>query len=60
MSERYAVRPDPKGFSVFDSMTGETVAIAMTAQGGLSEEDARHTADMLNRRSPQGERAVYQ
>lgn len=60
MSERYAVRPGPKGFRVFDRMTGETVVIAMTAQDGLSEQDAQHTADMLNRRARSGDRAVYQ
>jgi hypothetical protein len=60
MSERYAIRPDPHGFSVFDAMTGETVVIAMTPQDGLSEDDARHTAELLNRRARNGDQAAYQ
>jgi hypothetical protein len=57
--ERYAVRPDPQGYSVFDAMTGDTVVIAMTPQGGLSEADARHTAEMLNHRDRNGDRWVH-
>jgi len=42
------MRPDPAGFSIYDLRTGETVALAMTLQSGLSREDAEHTAAMLN------------
>ena len=51
MSDRYAIRPDPQGFRIFDRMTGETVVLALTAQDGLSEQDAQHTADRPNRRA---------
>jgi len=51
MSERFGIRPDPRGFSVYDLWTGETVVIAMTPQDGLSREDAEHTARMLNQRA---------
>jgi len=51
MPERYAIRTDPTGFSVYDAWTGETVALAMTLQTGLSREDAEHTAAMLNERA---------
>lgn len=60
MTERYAVRPDPSGFSVFDVWTGETAVIAMTPQDGLSLEDAEHTAALLNRRTERGDRKVMQ
>ncbi len=60
MTERFCVRPDPSGFSVFDLWTGEIVVIAMTPQDGLSQEDAEHTAAMLNRRADAGERARLQ
>jgi len=50
MPERYATRPDPHGFSVYDVTTGDTVMIAATSQAGLSREDAEHTATMLNQR----------
>jgi hypothetical protein len=60
MAERYSVRRDASGFSVFDLWTGETVVIAMTSQDGLSQEDAEHTAAMLNRRADGGDRSVLQ
>jgi hypothetical protein len=58
--DRYTTRPDRDGFSVYDAWTGEVAVIAMTPQSGLSQEDAEHTADLLNRRAGQGERKVYQ
>ena len=58
--DRYAIRPDPQGFSVFDVRTGEVAVIAMTAQSGLSQEDAEHTAELLNRRAKRGERSLLQ
>lgn len=58
--ERYITRPDRDGFSVCDVWTGEIAVIAMTPQSGLSREDAEHTATLLNHRSGQGERKVYQ
>ena len=60
MTARFSTRPDPEGFSVYDLWTGETVVIAMTPQDGLSEEDAQHTAAMLNLRAARGERLVLQ
>ena len=57
MTERFSVRPDAKGFSVYDVWTGETAVLGMTPQDGLSLEDAEHTAKMLNQRAP---RAVLQ
>lgn len=53
MTERFSVRPDPAGFSVIDLGTGETLVIAMALQQGLSEQDAQHTARMLNQRHEQ-------
>jgi hypothetical protein len=60
MCERFSIRPDPAGFSVFDLWTGETVVIALTPQDGLSREDAEHTAGLLNHRAERGERQVLQ
>jgi len=34
------------------------VVIAMTPQDGLTQEDAQHTAAMLNRRADGGDRAL--
>lgn len=60
MAERFFVRPDRNGFSVYDVWSGEVAVIAMAPQGGLSREDAEHTADLLNRRVAAGDRAVIQ
>lgn len=48
MENRFAIRPDPGGFSVYDQTTGETLVIAMARQSGLSLEDAEHTALVFN------------
>jgi len=60
MIERYVVRPDREGFTVSDIWTGEPAVIALMPQTGLTEEDARHTADLLNLRATRGDRAVMQ
>jgi hypothetical protein len=57
---RCATRPDHEGFSVFDVWTGEVAVIATLPQTEMSREDAEQLADLLNRRSRQGERKVYQ
>ena len=48
MQNRFSVRPDPGGFSVFDLTTGETLVIAAARQSGLSLQDAEHTAAVFN------------
>ncbi|MBL8772221.1 MAG: hypothetical protein JNK30_12640 [Phenylobacterium sp.] len=60
MSDRYLVRPDRDGFSVYDVWTGEPAVIAMTPQTSLSKADAEHTAGLLNARAQRGERKVLQ
>lgn len=60
MIHRYVIRPDREGYSVCDTWTGEAAVIAMTPQTGLSQEDAEHTAALLNRRAEGGDRSVLQ
>lgn len=60
MDHRFAIRPDPEGFSVYDVWTGQTVVIAMAPQDSLSRLDAEHTAQMLNKRARAGDREVRQ
>lgn len=48
MSERFVVRPDTKGFSVFDLALGQVAEIAKIPQQALSTEDAEHLAHLLN------------
>jgi hypothetical protein len=56
--ERYVVRPADEGFRVVDVSTGEIAVIAMIPQTRMSEDDAAHTAKMLNGRASSGDRNV--
>lgn len=58
MTERFVIRPDREGFSVIDIWVGETAIIAMTPQSGMPETDAKHIAELLNRRAANGDRTV--
>lgn len=57
---RFVVRPQTERFRVVDIWTGETAIIALTPQDDMSEEDAIHTARMMNRRAAGGDRSVPQ
>ena len=58
MNLRYVIRKDPSGYTVADNVTGEPLVLAMDPQTGLSAEDARHLAELFNKRAQQGERVV--
>jgi hypothetical protein len=60
MAERFVIRPDREGYSVCDLWTGEPAVIAMVPQTGLSQQDAEHTAALLNRRAERGDRSIPQ
>lgn len=57
--DRFVIRPSATGHRVVDVWTGETAMIAMTAQDEMSEDDARHIAQMLNDRAKQDESAAH-
>ncbi len=59
-TDRFGVRRDRTGWSVFEVWTGEPAVIALVPQTGLSEEDAQHTAELLNRRARGGDRSMRQ
>ena len=54
--ERYVVRPGLRGSRIVDVLTGHTAQIGQAAQDNLSDEDAEHTAKLLNARHAEGER----
>lgn len=58
MIERYILRPDGTGFTVRDALTGQSAMIAGSPQVGLSEQDARHMAKLLNERESAGDRPI--
>ncbi len=49
MDTRYVIRPDAQGYTVRDLWSGEPARLAGSPQVGLSQDDAEHTADLLNR-----------
>ena len=57
-SDRYAIRPDAAGWTVYEVWSGNPVVIAQADQTGLSEDDATHTAEQLNRRARQGDSSM--
>jgi hypothetical protein len=59
-THRFDLRRDRTGWTVYEVWTGEPVVIAMVSQTGLSEADAQHTADLMNRRARGGDRTLRQ
>jgi len=49
LKQRYHLRQDSTGWTVYDIWTGEPVALALTVQTGLTLADAHDLADLLNR-----------
>jgi hypothetical protein len=56
--DRYALRPDSKGFTVYVIWTSEPAVVGGTAQVGLSEDDARHMLSVLNAQSKRGDSSM--
>lgn len=56
--QRFGIRPDGQGWTVFETWTGEPVVLAQDRQVGLSEVDAQHTAELMNRRAQEGDASL--
>lgn len=59
-TDRYSIRRDRAGWTVYEVWTGQPAVIALVPQSGLSEEDAQHTAALLDRRAQGGDRSMRQ
>jgi len=57
-ANRYDIRPDATGWTVVELWTGQAATIASKVQTGLSEDDARHTAELLNRHAKDGDSSM--
>ena len=57
-SDRYAVRRDARGFTVFVVYTGEPALMGGVPQTGLAQADAEHTAKALNDQSRRGDSSM--
>ena len=57
-TDRYALRPDPGGWTVVELWTGKPAVVAGIAQTGLTEEDANHTVALLNKNARRGDASM--
>ncbi len=57
-TERFTTKRDGKGWTVYEVWTGQPAVVAMKPQTGLSEDDANHIANLMNRRARNGDRSM--
>ena len=57
-NDRYQIRADSKGWTVYEVWTGQPASVASRSQIGLSEDDARHTVGLLNRQARRGDSSM--
>lgn len=60
MPQRYDIRQDREGWTVFDVFTGEPVVINMVTQTGLEVQDAEELAELLDHKAFATERTLRQ
>jgi len=56
--DRYAIRPDKSGFTVYVIWTSEPAVVGGMPQTGLSDEDARHMLGLLNAQARRGDSSM--
>jgi hypothetical protein len=57
-TDRYALKRDQTGWTVYEIWSGEPAVLGSAPQTGLSEEDAQHTLKLLNRRARSGDSSM--
>jgi hypothetical protein len=57
-NDRYAVRRDPVGWTAYVIWTGEPAVVGGAPQSGLTEEEARHIAGLLNDQARRGDSSM--
>ena len=57
-TDRYAIRKNGAGWTVYEVWTGEPAIVGMLPQTGLSVDDAKHTANLLNRHAQTGDSSM--
>ena len=60
MNERYDIKPDDEGFTVFDIFTGKPVVIMEVPQVGLDIQDASDLAELLDKPAMRADRNLRQ
>jgi len=56
--DRYALRPDQTGWTVYALWTGEPALVGGARQTGLAEADARHMLKLLNAEARKGDSSM--
>ncbi|MDB5425496.1 MAG: hypothetical protein JWQ29_2912 [Phenylobacterium sp.] len=56
--ERYALRPDAAGWTVYAVWTGEPAVVGGAPQTALAEADAKHMAKLLNTQARRGDSSM--
>lgn len=57
-NDRYALRRDAQGWTVYVIWTGDAAVVGGTPQTGLSEEDAQHMVSLLNAQARRGDSSM--
>jgi hypothetical protein len=60
MNERYDIREDYDGWTVFDMFTGQPVVIMNVLQVGLEIQDANELAELLDKPAMRADRILRQ
>jgi hypothetical protein len=56
--DRFALRPDPAGWTVMEIWTAKPAVVAGVPQTGLTEDDAKHIAALLNKNARRGDASM--
>jgi hypothetical protein len=56
--DRYVPRSDAAGWTVLEIWTGQAAVVAGVPQTRLSEDDARHMANLLNTQARRGDSSM--
>jgi hypothetical protein len=57
-ADRFALRQDAAGWTVYEVWSSKPAIVAAVAQTGLSEADAQHTAKLLNGQARRGDSSM--
>jgi hypothetical protein len=57
-TNRFALRQDSAGWTVYEIWSGQPALVASVPQTGLSEDDAKHTLALLNKKARSGDSSM--
>ena len=57
-TDRFALKPDKSGWTVYEIWSGKPAVLGGAPQTGLSEPDAKHTLKLLNKKARAGDSSM--